>query len=89
MIALTALLALLLLASWWQWQRVRYDESPQVRAQHAGHAALDRGMVDDHACEMCHEVTAVRECVRLYDDAALCCLHCAPLLTARPAREAA
>ena len=54
-------------------------EAPKQREEAIANriaAAFD----DDHTCDMCHRVSAVRELVHLHDDAALCCAGCAELL---------
>jgi hypothetical protein len=38
---------------------------------------------DDHQCHVCRRVSINRELVELYDDYALCCVHCAELLKVR------
>lgn len=80
MVVTAALLALFLLATTRQWQRVRQDEAPAARRL----AAMDRVMTDartdDNQCHVCRRVTVVRELVMLHDDAALCCAGCATLL---------
>lgn len=86
MIALTALLALLI------WAAVRRYPLAKAESRDAARFArfaerMDAAMTDDHQCDLCAGVSAVREMVALHDDYALCCVRCAELLKGARVRQ--
>lgn len=75
--------ALLLLVLLWATRRAWRRASPAAQRDAGMAAAFARAVDDDHTCECCHRVSAVREMVMLYDDAALVCVPCADLMKLR------
>ena len=85
--------AILVAAAVWEWRNVKRRErlahaDAEVKAMLdrkiavivAGADAMQRAMTDDHTCDVCRQVSAIRELVHLHDDATLACPSCAALL---------
>jgi len=64
-------------------RRWEESEDPEARRERARDRVCEEANDDDHACHVCRRVSVVRELVELYDDYALCCVHCAELLKVR------
>ena len=60
-----------------------WESDAEVERERAIVRRMDEAAVDDHRCDCCHEVAAVRELIPLYDDAVMCCAGCAPILRGR------
>lgn len=64
-------------------RRWEEPEDPEARRERARDRVCEEAVNDDHACHVCRRVSITREMVELYDDYALCCVHCAELLKVR------
>jgi hypothetical protein len=60
-----------------------WESDAEVERERAIVRRMDEAAVDDHRCDCCHEVAAVRELIPLYDDAVMCCAGCADVLKGR------
>jgi len=60
-----------------------WESDAEVERERAIVRRMDEAAVDDHRCDCCHEVAAVRELIPLYDDAVMACAGCAPILRGR------
>jgi hypothetical protein len=64
-------------------RRWEEPEDAEARRERARDRVCEEAVNDDHACHVCRRVSINRELVELYDDYALCCVHCAELLKVR------
>lgn len=84
LMVLGAVVALLVIAAVTEYRwAVRQERADQMHDAFA--RRMTKAETDDHTCDVCAKVSAVRELVRLYDDYALCCGGCAEVIKVQTA----